>query len=90
MLDALRVMRERGAAVAEVREDAQAAYNRELDARLARTVWSTGCASWYLDRTGRNATLLAGLDVALPPARAALRPGRPRAHAAGAASASAA
>jgi hypothetical protein len=21
------------------------------------TVWSTGCASWYLDATGRNSTL---------------------------------
>ena len=21
------------------------------------TVWNTGCASWYLDDTGRNATL---------------------------------
>jgi hypothetical protein len=21
------------------------------------TVWSTGCASWYVDDTGRNATL---------------------------------
>ena len=30
------------------------------------TVWSTGCASWYLDETGRNATLWPGLDVALP------------------------
>ena len=57
VLAALRVMRERGAAVAEVTREAQAAYNRELDAKLAGTVWSTGCASWYIDATGRNATL---------------------------------
>ncbi len=56
VVDALRVMRARGAGVAEVRAEAQAAYNREIDAKLAGTVWSTGCASWYLDRTGRNAT----------------------------------
>jgi hypothetical protein len=56
VVDALRVMRARGASVAEVRAEAQAAYNREIDAKLAGTVWSTGCASWYLDRTGRNAT----------------------------------
>lgn len=24
---------------------------------MARTVWTTGCASWYLDATGRNSTL---------------------------------
>jgi cation diffusion facilitator CzcD-associated flavoprotein CzcO len=57
VLDALRVMRERGAAVAEVRPEAQAAYNRELDAQMEDTVWNTGCASWYIDATGRNATL---------------------------------
>ena len=57
VIDALSVMRERGAAVAEVRSDVQDAYNRELDAKMARTVWSSGCASWYIDETGRNATL---------------------------------
>jgi cation diffusion facilitator CzcD-associated flavoprotein CzcO len=57
VLDALRVMRERGAAVAEVTPEAQQAYNRELDARMEGTVWSTGCASWYIDASGRNATL---------------------------------
>ena len=57
VIDALRVMRERGAGVAEVRPEAQAAYNREVDARMGRTVWSTGCSSWYLDATGRNPVL---------------------------------
>jgi cation diffusion facilitator CzcD-associated flavoprotein CzcO len=57
VVDALRVMRERGAAVAEVRPEVQQAYNREIDARMTRTVWSTGCSSWYLDDTGRNPTL---------------------------------
>ena len=55
--DALRVMRERGAAVAEVRPEVQAAYNREIDARMEHTVWSTGCSSWYQDATGRNPML---------------------------------
>jgi len=55
--DALRVMRERGAAVAEVRPEVQAAYNREIDARMEHTVWSTGCSSWYQDATGRNPIL---------------------------------
>jgi len=57
VIDALRVMGERGAAVAEVRSDVQAAYNRELDAKLSGTVWNTGCSSWYLDASGRNAAL---------------------------------
>jgi cation diffusion facilitator CzcD-associated flavoprotein CzcO len=57
VMDALRLMRERGAETIEVRADAQARYNAELERRLEGTVWKTGCASWYLDRTGRNATI---------------------------------
>jgi cation diffusion facilitator CzcD-associated flavoprotein CzcO len=57
VIDALRVMRERGVDTVDVREEAQARWNADLDARMAGTVWTTGCASWYLDRTGRNATL---------------------------------
>jgi cation diffusion facilitator CzcD-associated flavoprotein CzcO len=57
VIDALRVMRERGAATAEVKAEVQEAYNRELDAKMENTVWSTGCASWYIDASGRNATL---------------------------------
>jgi cation diffusion facilitator CzcD-associated flavoprotein CzcO len=54
-LDALRTMRLRGAAEFEVRPEAQAAYNEELQERLATSVWNTGgCGSWYFDRNGRN------------------------------------
>jgi cation diffusion facilitator CzcD-associated flavoprotein CzcO len=58
VLDALRTMRRRGAAEVEVRQDAQEAFNGELQGRMRRTVWSAGgCASWYLDAGGRNTTL---------------------------------
>jgi hypothetical protein len=57
VLAALSAMRRAGAATVEVRAEAQERYNAELDARMAGTVWNTGCASWYLDATGRNATL---------------------------------
>jgi cation diffusion facilitator CzcD-associated flavoprotein CzcO len=57
VMDALRVMRERGAAIAEVTPEAQAAYNDVLQRKLATTVWNTGCQSWYLDETGRNPTI---------------------------------
>jgi hypothetical protein len=54
-LDALHTMRLRGAAEFEVRPQAQAAFNEELQERLAGTVWNTGgCGSWYIDRNGRN------------------------------------
>ena len=57
VMDALRHMRRQGADTVVAREDAVARFNAEIDERMEGTVWSTGCASWYLDDTGRNATL---------------------------------
>jgi cation diffusion facilitator CzcD-associated flavoprotein CzcO len=57
VMAALGHVRERGAETIEIRPEAQARYNAELDRRMPGTVWSTGCASWYLDRTGRNTTI---------------------------------
>jgi cation diffusion facilitator CzcD-associated flavoprotein CzcO len=54
---ALRVMRAHGLAALEVRPEAATAWTARLDARSARTVWMTGCSSWYLDAAGRNAVL---------------------------------
>ena len=33
------------------------AYNEEVQAMMPGTVWASGCASWYLDATGNNATM---------------------------------
>ena len=45
----------------DVKPSVQDAYNAELQEALRDTVWSTGgCASWYLDDTGRNTTLWPG------------------------------
>lgn len=61
VLDALRVLDARGAAACDVRADAQAAFDAEVQARLRRSVWNTGgCASWYLDAHGRNSTMWPG------------------------------
>jgi cation diffusion facilitator CzcD-associated flavoprotein CzcO len=57
VMDALRVMRVRGAETVEVRADTAERFNEAIDEQLDGTVWNTGCASWYLDDTGRNATL---------------------------------
>jgi cation diffusion facilitator CzcD-associated flavoprotein CzcO len=58
IMDALRSMDEHGASSVEVRPQVQAAYNDELQRKLARTVWNSGgCKSWYLDANGRNTTL---------------------------------
>ena len=56
--DALRTMRARGARTLEVRPEAQAAYNAEVQQMTRGTVWVTGgCSSYYIDRNGRNSTI---------------------------------
>jgi cation diffusion facilitator CzcD-associated flavoprotein CzcO len=59
--DALRTMEQRDAAVADVRPEAQEASTRAVQEKLDGTVWNTGgCASWYLDAKGTNATIWPG------------------------------
>jgi cation diffusion facilitator CzcD-associated flavoprotein CzcO len=61
ILSCLQLMRSRGLSEVEVRPEAQASYNRELQSRLSKSIWSTGgCMSWYLTRSGRNTTLWPG------------------------------
>ncbi len=55
--DALRAMRSSSSETVEVRAAAAERYNDAIERKMERTVWSTGCSSWYLDDTGRNATL---------------------------------
>ncbi len=58
IFDALRKLDELGLASLEVKAEAQARFNAELDRKMERTVWVRGgCSSWYLDRSGRNSTL---------------------------------
>jgi cation diffusion facilitator CzcD-associated flavoprotein CzcO len=57
VLDAVHTMERSGADAVEVRREAVEAYNAAIEEQLDGTVWNTGCASWYLDDTGRNATL---------------------------------
>jgi cation diffusion facilitator CzcD-associated flavoprotein CzcO len=57
VLEALRTMRESGADSVEVRAEVAKRFNERIDEAMEHTVWNTGCLSWYLDDTGRNATL---------------------------------
>lgn len=49
---ALELVRDRGAAAIEVREEVEAASDREVQARFNGTAW-VACNSWYRDRNGR-------------------------------------
>jgi cation diffusion facilitator CzcD-associated flavoprotein CzcO len=44
----------------QVRDDAEAGFNATLQRRLQKTVWLSGCRSWYLDERGQNVTLWPG------------------------------
>ena len=63
VMDGLKQMREHGLSVMEIRRDVEEAFNRRLQQRLSRTVWASGCHSWYLDENGRNTTLWPGFTV---------------------------
>jgi cation diffusion facilitator CzcD-associated flavoprotein CzcO len=60
ILDCLHTMKRRGLLAVEVRPDREETFNRELQRRMRKTVWTSGCASWYLDASGRNTTLWPG------------------------------
>jgi cation diffusion facilitator CzcD-associated flavoprotein CzcO len=53
-----------GARSVSVPERVQDAFNADLERRSRRTVWATGCHSWYLDRFGHNRALWPASSVA--------------------------
>ncbi len=61
VMESLRFMDRSGMATVEVRREAQADFNDQVQREMRGTVWTSGgCASWYLDESGRNTTLWPG------------------------------
>jgi len=61
VVKALAHLRRTGAATIEPTVEAQRRHTRAVDEAMDGTVWTGGgCASWYLDATGRNSTLWPG------------------------------
>jgi len=52
-----------GAGSVEVKAEIQDAFNKDLAQRMKRTVWMSGCKSWYLNANGTNSTLWPGFTV---------------------------
>ncbi|NLU75758.1 NAD(P)/FAD-dependent oxidoreductase [Streptomyces sp. HNM0575] len=44
----------------DARPEAVTAWNGHIQDRMRRSVWNTGCDSWYLDANGRNTTVWPG------------------------------
>jgi cation diffusion facilitator CzcD-associated flavoprotein CzcO len=57
VLAALSAMEARAAGAIEVEQRAYDSWNAEIDRRMGATVWATGCPSFYIDASGRNAVL---------------------------------
>jgi cation diffusion facilitator CzcD-associated flavoprotein CzcO len=57
VLNKLNWMDDAGARQVDVRAEAQERSVRDVQARLARSVWMSGCRSWYLDANGRNVAI---------------------------------
>jgi len=75
VLAALREMERRGAERIEVRPEAAEAFDRELRAALARTVWHSGCTNWYVDDDGNDPSQWPWLWSAYRRRTATLAPG---------------
>jgi cation diffusion facilitator CzcD-associated flavoprotein CzcO/pimeloyl-ACP methyl ester carboxylesterase len=58
IVDYLKTLDRRGLGGLDARPEAQDRWCRDVERRMAATVWATGgCQSWYLNRAGRNPTL---------------------------------
>ena len=54
VIAALRALERADAREIEVRRQTAETFDRQLHAALAKTVWHTGCTSWYMDENGND------------------------------------
>ncbi|WP_240324666.1 flavin-containing monooxygenase [Trinickia diaoshuihuensis] len=71
----LRLLCRRGARTMQVREDVEHAFNEWLRQAFQKTVWASGCRSWYLSERGRNAALWPGFTFTFRRLTRRVRPG---------------
>lgn len=57
VLDSIKNLEKRKAKFMDVKPQAQKLYNEGIQEKLKRTVWATGCRSWYIAANGRNTTV---------------------------------
>lgn len=61
IVESMKMLERWGLRYLDVRETAQDRFNADLQRRLSRTTWNSGCASWYLTAKGFNPTMFPGL-----------------------------
>lgn len=60
IVKAIKVLQAQGVRTLDVRSDRQSAYHADIQRRLKRTTWNSGCTSWYLTEDGYNGTMYPG------------------------------
>ena len=63
IMDALKKMDQEGINALDIRQDVHDTFNNDIQRDLQRTVWESGCKSWYQTEDGRNTTLWPGFTV---------------------------
>jgi len=54
VISCIRELETRPGVAMDVKPERLAAFSRHIQARLANSVWESGCHSWYLDENGKN------------------------------------
>jgi len=73
--DCLRTLRRRNARTMNLRPDVQRDYNARLQHDMRRSVWSSGCHSWYQTRSGKVTALWPGFSFSFRKRTRRVRPG---------------
>jgi hypothetical protein len=60
VVEAVEQLRRDGVRWMDVRGDAQSEFNEEIQSRLADSVWTAGCNSWYRTESGKVTNNWAG------------------------------
>ncbi len=63
ILECMGAAQAKGARLVDVLPRSQRVYNEGIGERMKRTVWQTGCKSWYLDENGKNFTIWPGFTA---------------------------
>jgi len=64
ILEALKAMKERRIRALEVKPEVQKRFVDGVQKELERTVWQSGCKSWYVNEQGRNTAAWPGFTFA--------------------------
>jgi cation diffusion facilitator CzcD-associated flavoprotein CzcO len=64
ILGAIQHLKHKNLRAIDVKPDVMESFNDTLQKRMKRTVWATGCSSWYQDARGKNVSLWPGFTFA--------------------------